>query len=179
MTEARGVSLSRVGVLMLGVTDSGRSLGFYRDQLGLPLRGTGGEFAFLDAGALTLALRETKDLGPPTDERRVEVVFSVDDIDAAHEALSARGVEFRREPRVVTGDQHAADFRDPDGHVLSILGRALGAEPRSRACIETGCRSGLPFGGVRGCQTPPKARLRRPHSPRMKPPSTAMAWPVT
>ena len=122
MGESRGVSLSRVGVLMLGVTDLGRSLAFYRDTLGLPLRGSGGEFAFLDAGAVTLALRETKDLGPPSDERRVEVVFSVEDIDAAHQALHSRGVEFRREPRVVTGEQHAADFRDPDGHVLSILG---------------------------------------------------------
>ena len=50
------------------------------------------------------------------------MVFSVEDIDAAHQALRSRGVEFRREPRVVTGDQHAADFRDPDGHVLSIFG---------------------------------------------------------
>ena len=52
----------------------------------------------------------------------MEVVFSVDDIEAAYQALRSRGVDFRREPRPVTGDQHAADFRDPDGHVLSIFG---------------------------------------------------------
>ena len=126
MNESPSVALSRIGVVMLGVTDLGRSLAFYRDTLGLPLRGTGGEFAFLDAGGITLALRETPDLGAPSDDRRVEVVFSVEDIQAAHASLRSRGVEFRREPRVVTGDQHAADFRDPDGHVLSIFGPRAG-----------------------------------------------------
>ena len=127
MSQSGSVSLSRVSVLMLGVTDLGRSVAFYRDTLGLPLRGTGGEFAFLDAGGVTLGLRQTPDLPPSSDERRVEVVFSVDDIEAAHASLRSRGVEFRRAPRLVTSDQHAADFRDPDGHVLSIFGpRATG-----------------------------------------------------
>jgi len=116
-------ALSRIGVVMLGVTDMERSLVFYRDKLGLPVRGAGGEFAFLDAGGVMLALRQSAELGPPPAEEWVEVVFSVDDIGSAYGSLRARGVEFRREPRPVTGDQHAADFRDPDGHVLSIFGR--------------------------------------------------------
>jgi predicted enzyme related to lactoylglutathione lyase len=61
-------------------------------------------------------------LAAPADERRVEIVFNVEDIQAAHAALSARGVAFRIAPRPVTGDRHAADFRDPDGHALSIFG---------------------------------------------------------
>jgi len=117
----QGILLTRIGVLILGVTDLRRSLSFYRDTLGLQLRGTGGEFAFLDAGGVTLALREQKDLGQATNGR-VEFVFSVDDVSAAHESLRSRGVEFRLEPRIVTGDRYAADFRDPDGHVLSIFG---------------------------------------------------------
>jgi len=116
------VSLSKIGVLILGVSDMQKSLGFYRDTLGLPLRGAGGEFAFLDAGSITLALREAKGLAPVEEDGRMEVVFSVDDIEAAYESLRSRGVEFRREPRIVTGDQLATDFRDPDGHVLSIFG---------------------------------------------------------
>ena len=32
------------------------------------------------------------------------------------------GVEFLREPSNVTGDSWAANFRDPDGHLLSIFG---------------------------------------------------------
>ncbi len=122
MVERKDVSLSRIGVLILGVRDLGVSTSFYRERLGLPLRGTAGEFVFLDACGVTLALRESKDLGPPGNEPRVEVVFSVEDIEAAHASLRSRGVEFRIEPRVVTGDQYAADFLDPDGHVLSIFG---------------------------------------------------------
>jgi len=53
---------------------------------------------------------------------RREIVFHVEDIDAAYGQLRGRGVEFCVEPRIVTGEQLAADFRDPDGHVLSILG---------------------------------------------------------
>ena len=48
------------------------------------------------------------------------IMLSVTD---AHRALTARGVAFRVEPRVVSGDDFAADFRDPDGHVLSIFGK--------------------------------------------------------
>jgi catechol 2,3-dioxygenase-like lactoylglutathione lyase family enzyme len=52
----------------------------------------------------------------------MEVVFEVDDIDAAHESLRSRGVSFRIAPRIATGDRWVADFRDPDGHALSIFG---------------------------------------------------------
>ena len=44
------------------------------------------------------------------------------DVTAAHAALRARGVEFLNAPRHVTGDQWAANFRDPDGHLLSVFG---------------------------------------------------------
>ncbi len=51
MVERKDVSLSRIGVLILGVRDLGVSTSFYRERLGLPLRGTAGEF---DAGGVTL-----------------------------------------------------------------------------------------------------------------------------
>ena len=56
-----------------------------------------------------------------------EIVFGVEDVTAAHAALTARGVAFLSAPRNVTGDQWAANFRDPDGHLLSVFG------PRSAA----------------------------------------------
>jgi predicted enzyme related to lactoylglutathione lyase len=51
-----------------------------------------------------------------------EVVFRVDDVRAAYEALRARGVEFIRAPRQVAGPNWGANFTDPDGHRLSIFG---------------------------------------------------------
>lgn len=39
------------------------------------------------------------------------------------------GIVFRVEPRVVTGNLWATDFRDPDGHLLSIFGPASQPQP--------------------------------------------------
>ncbi len=116
----------KVAVLMLGVTDMGRAVAFYRDVVGLPVQFGSDEFTFLDGGGVTLALQAHKELPPPDGGLRTEIVFGVEDIDAAYRALLGRGVVFRIEPRIVTGDRLAADFRDPDGHVLSILGPRKG-----------------------------------------------------
>ena len=79
-------------------------------------------FVFLNAGGVTLSLSTTHaKLATPV-AGGTEVVFGVADVTAAHEALRARGVEFLNAPRNVTGDQWAANFRDPDGHLLSVFG---------------------------------------------------------
>jgi len=122
MSSKTDVKLSRVGYVMMPVRDLTRSLAFYRDTLGLSVRFAGDEFAFLDGGGVALALRKAADLPATPTEASIEVVFEVEDIDAAYESLRSRGAPFRVAPRVATGDRHVADFRDPDGHVLSIFG---------------------------------------------------------
>ena len=121
----------RLGTLMLGVRDMARSLAYYRDTLGLAVRFASDEFAFLDAGGVSLVLRAAPGLATPADETWAEAVFSVEDIDAAHASLRDRGVVFRVAPRLVTGDRLAADFRDPDGHVLSIFGPRLASAQKA------------------------------------------------
>lgn len=117
-----------IGIVMLGVRELPRSLAFYRDTLDLPVSFATAEFAFLGAGSVTLSLRHAPNLGEAREDGRVELVFPVPDVDEAYDRLLKRGVTFRIAPRVVTGDQFAADFRDPDGHVLSIFGpRKAGA----------------------------------------------------
>jgi catechol 2,3-dioxygenase-like lactoylglutathione lyase family enzyme len=116
----------KLGTVMLGVREMERSLAFYRDALGLAVQFASGEFTFLSAGGISVVLRTAAGLEPAADGRWSELVFHVEDIDAAHRQLRERGVAFRVEPRIVTGDQLAADFRDPDGHVLSILGPRRG-----------------------------------------------------
>jgi methylmalonyl-CoA/ethylmalonyl-CoA epimerase len=112
----------KLGTVLLGVKDLERALGFYRDLLGFPVKFQGGEVAFLDAGGPMIALRHVNDLGAFGDERRTELVMHVDDVQSSYEALRAKGITFDRAPRVVMGDRWATDFRDPDGHVLSIFG---------------------------------------------------------
>ena len=121
--------LTQIGVVMLGVAEMARSLQFYRDQLGLALKGQVDGFAFLDGGAVTLCLSEslaravTGQIAGAT-----EVVFSVPDVKGAYEALRSRGIEFVREPFVATGPMWAANFRDPDGHILSLFGPERGVQ---------------------------------------------------
>lgn len=52
----------------------------------------------------------------------VEVVFSLDNVRAAYTELRKNGVEFRNEPRIVTGFMWSVNFVDPDGRSLSLFG---------------------------------------------------------
>ncbi len=109
-------------MVMLGVDDLQRSVEFYRDRLGLDVRNQIEGFAFLDAGSITLALSEP--LGKTRDAKidAVEIVFPVRHVKEAFEALRAQGVVFLNEPRNVSGPFWAANFPDPDDHLLSIFG---------------------------------------------------------
>jgi len=108
--------------VILQVKDLERSTAFYKEALGLKQTGSvEGEFAFFDAGSASLAIRET---GRKVDPGDTEVVFEVPDVLEAFETLKSHGIVFSQPPRSVTGNQtsdlFATDFRDPDGHVLSI-----------------------------------------------------------
>ncbi|MBZ5609786.1 MAG: VOC family protein [Acidobacteriia bacterium] len=113
--------LSKIGVIMLGVADLEKSVPFYRDRLGLKLSGQFEGFAFFDAGVpLVLNTGLVKATGRGAGA--TEVVFAVEHVRAAYEALRQQGVEFANEPRVVSGANWAANFSDPDGHFLSVFG---------------------------------------------------------
>jgi catechol 2,3-dioxygenase-like lactoylglutathione lyase family enzyme len=116
------LKLSQVSNIMLGVRDLALSLAFYRDTLGLSVQQQIPGFAFLGGGGVTLALSEPLAKALPQTGSSVVIVFSVDDVRAAHEELAARKVHFTQEPRNVTGSLWAANFDDPDGHHLSIFG---------------------------------------------------------
>ncbi len=112
----------KASVVILSVTDLNRSIEFYRDRLGLKLTSTNEDFAFFDAGGITIALRGGHPKADPADLASTEIAFGVDHVKPAYQALTKAGVAFRRQPRIVTGTTWATDFRDPDGHVLSIVG---------------------------------------------------------
>ncbi len=114
--------LSQIGVVMLGVQDLPRAVAFYRDTLGLAVRQEIPGFAFLDAGGVTLCLSQPLSRASEKIPGATEVVFSVEDVRAAYDALRSRGIQFLQEPRNVTGAMWAANFRDPDGHRLSVFG---------------------------------------------------------
>jgi catechol 2,3-dioxygenase-like lactoylglutathione lyase family enzyme len=113
---------AKISNIILSVGNLNKSIAFYSDILGMNVLSTiPGEFAFLDGGGVTLALRERSEGSNPG---LTEVVFEVPDVYATYESLKSRGVAFSTNPRVVTesGPRQlvATDFRDPDGHILSI-----------------------------------------------------------
>ncbi len=113
----------RISHVILRVRDMDRSLRFYRDEVGFSVLSESPEFSFLDAGPIRLALNQPAE-PPPSDESLTEIVIEVDDVRGMYDEMAGRGVDFRIEPREVMRHDgkalHAADFRDPDGHILSI-----------------------------------------------------------
>jgi catechol 2,3-dioxygenase-like lactoylglutathione lyase family enzyme len=120
--DVQRFNLPPVSMIMLGVRDLDKSVSFYRDRLGIDVRQRIPGFAFLDSGALTIVLSEplAKNVSPLAGA--TEVIFSVNDVRASYEALKNQGVDFSQEPRNVSGPMWAANFRDPDGHLLTLFG---------------------------------------------------------
>ncbi len=122
MNHQSTVGLKKISHVMLGVSDAKRSVRFYQETLGMSVLHAGGGMVFLDGGGVTLALSEELAKSQEHTAGAVEIVFAVDELHNAHKVLSGRGVKFLREPRQVTETDWAANFRDPDGHLLSIFG---------------------------------------------------------
>ena len=120
--DSPNFKLEKIGVIMLDVTELARSVAFYRDRLGLTLQQQFESFAFFNGGGVTLLLRQTSPQTRSGVPGATEVVFSVEGVREAHEALKGKGVAFTLEPRVVSGPMWAANFNDPDGHRLSVFG---------------------------------------------------------
>lgn len=115
--------------VILRVSNLDRSIAFFKERVGLPLQSSNEELALFNAGAVTLMIeqlptRPSSSNGGLT--ALTEIVLQVPDVRRAYAEMTARGVTFRVEPRTVTSDGtrdlYAADFRDPDGHALSIAG---------------------------------------------------------
>ena len=115
------MTITGLANIMLGASDLDRSRSFYCDKLGLAVKHEIPGLVFLETGPVTLCLsaghaRLAEHPGPS------EVVLAVASVRDAYDALKDNGVDFLREPVNVTGDSWAANFRDPDGHLLSIFG---------------------------------------------------------
>ena len=125
--EETTFKLAQVSIVMLSVQNVARSLDFYRDKLGLTVQNQIPGFAFMDAGKVTLCLSEPAAKARGQAPGAGEIVFSVEDVTGAYQALREKGVQFTHEPRSVAPGTWVANFDDPDGNHLSIFG------PQSKA----------------------------------------------
>jgi len=116
------IRLSRITAVMLGVREMAPALAFYTEKLGLKVIMQEPALALLQCGTMMLGLSRGHVNLAPQVVGATEVVFGVDNMQAAHKALSAQGVAFMSEPRQATPADWVAHFKDPDGHLLSIFG---------------------------------------------------------
>jgi catechol 2,3-dioxygenase-like lactoylglutathione lyase family enzyme len=121
MTD-QAYNIPPLSMVMFGVTNLDRALSFYQGRLGIKVRQRFEGFSFLDTGTVTVVLSESLARNISPIAGATEAVFSVDDVRAHHQALQKQGVDFTQEPRQVSGPMWAANFLDPDGHLLSIFG---------------------------------------------------------
>jgi catechol 2,3-dioxygenase-like lactoylglutathione lyase family enzyme len=130
MAAPAGAGELKANRIILRVADLKTSIVFYRDRVGLPLQSTFDEFAVLGGGdGITVMLQavERKSNAPNGGlSAFTEVVFETSDVMKTYTEMKARGVVFMREPFAATTEGsrvlYAANFKDPDGHVLSITG---------------------------------------------------------
>ena len=118
--------LPPISMIMLGVRDLEQSRIFYEDRLGLKVSQKIPGYIFFETGAVTLVLSEALAKQLSLVAGATEVIFSVNDVRSYYQALITRGVEFTQEPHNVAGPMWAANFRDPDGHLLTLFGPERG-----------------------------------------------------
>jgi len=113
------------GAKLLQVTlpsrDLARSVGFYRDVLGLPLLFQVNGAAFFDMAGVRLRL----ELSKAAPAAGAEIYFDDPQLSDA-QRLKANGVVFAGPAETVqrsaTGDLKLLEFFDPDGNVLALMG---------------------------------------------------------
>ncbi|HEY7672795.1 MAG TPA: VOC family protein [Gammaproteobacteria bacterium] len=123
-TVSAKLELGRIGQISRTVSDIARAEAWYRDVLGLRHLYTFPKLAFFDCGGTRLYLSQEGTL----QAAESVLYFNVDDIEAAHKALSARGVEFTHAPHKIYTHPDGTEewmgfFKDPEGRPLALMSR--------------------------------------------------------
>ena len=110
---------SRIGAVILLVSDIKSSIRFYRDTLGMELKQESKDWTELSTRGTVLALH-------PSRKKKIKknngmlVGFSISDFDDVISSLKKKRVKFYKKPKQEPFGKHAI-IQDPDGHLLSIV----------------------------------------------------------
>lgn len=119
---------TQIDYTMVIVSDMDRSVEFYRDKLGIPLKFQSPEWTEFQTGATTLALHsggvpQTQAAGgdPSKQAGTCSIGFNVEDVDKTFAELKAKGVNFVMPPTQREGEGiKLAVGIDPDGLPVSF-----------------------------------------------------------
>ena len=123
MMQTMTTQLSTIGQIAMIAKDVGRATAFYRDRLGMKFLFEFPGLAFFDCGGVRLMI--SKPEKPEFDHPGSVLYFTVDDIDATHQDLVAKGVEFIDAPHLIAKlpdhELWMAFFKDSEGNTLALM----------------------------------------------------------
>ena len=121
---------ARISLITLGVSDLRRSVRFYRDGLGLPLRPGSEGVAFFETRGTWLALFPraalAADAGVPSDGHGfggitlAHNVRSREEVDALMKEAKGAGATVVKQPQDTDWGGYSGYFADPDGYVWEV-----------------------------------------------------------
>jgi len=113
----------RLNYAIVFVSDMARSVAFYRDVIGLPLKFESPGWSEFLTGEATLALHTGEGPAHAAEEGhppgRCHPGLAVADLDAFHKKMVERNVRCLQPPRTIMGNT-IAQYADPDGLALSV-----------------------------------------------------------
>jgi lactoylglutathione lyase len=113
----------RVNYAIVFVSDMKRSVAFYRDVVGLPLKFDSPEWSEFATEGATLALHRAEDPATSQDGEqpagRCRPGFSVRDLDEFHARMLEHQVICTQQPKDLFGAK-IAQYLDPDGLAISV-----------------------------------------------------------
>lgn len=120
----------KISATVLIVQDLERCMQFYRDILGLEVvfsdpnsfafRMEGQDFLLLDEAAAAQEISEAAVAVGQGAGRRVMLCVGVDDVNAAYEGLTAKGVSFIKPPIDQPWGRRTTYFADPEGNLWEM-----------------------------------------------------------
>lgn len=119
---------TQIDYTMIIVSDMDRSIEFYRDKLGIPMKFQSPEWTEFQTGATTLALhgggvrqQQRPDGDPSKQAGTCSIGFNCENVDKTFEELKAKGVFFVMPPTQREGEGiRLAVAIDPDGLPISF-----------------------------------------------------------
>jgi methylmalonyl-CoA/ethylmalonyl-CoA epimerase len=118
----QGEPLASIGQIAISVSQLGRATEFYRDILGLKFLFEAGHMAFFDCSGIRIMLSVSEQV----ESTYASILYyRTENIQAAVEQLTQRGVVFESEPRVIAKmpdhELWMAFFRDSEGNLMALM----------------------------------------------------------
>ena len=116
--------MMRVSYAIVFVSDMKRSVAFYRDVIGLPLKFDSPEWSEFSTEGATLALHRSDEPGSGQDNSdlpagRCRPGLNVPDLDRFHSRMVEHNVICTQQPKDLFGAR-IAQYLDPDGLAISV-----------------------------------------------------------